>query len=208
MQMQGEIGDVEHEDFEFKLLPNDELISKHINPQNWTVFPVFNRHFPVNIEVANETNTLEKLFIDQHEESSSCSSSETDELERIPSGTFCVWQPTVITNSKKNSSIGYGSKWWIIRYLLQRSNSEGKEAVLLLTRAKADGLKQKRISGEVLKGAGLWKARTSVHERFYVQRRAENEAGKRKSYLPYRKDLLGLSFANVNEMGKMLLFLI
>ncbi|KAF5763869.1 hypothetical protein HanXRQr2_Chr15g0685401 [Helianthus annuus] len=197
--MQGKIGDVEHEDFEFKLLPNEELTSKHINPQNWTVFPLFNRHFPVNIEVANETNTLEKLFIDQHEESSSCSSSETDELELIPSGTFCVWQPTVIPNSKKNSSIGYGSKRWIIRYLLQRSNSEGKEA---------DGLKQKRTSGEVLKGAGLWKARMSVHERFYVQRRAENEAGKRKSYLPYRKDLVGLSFANVNEMGKMLLFLI
>ncbi|KAM0055553.1 hypothetical protein Hdeb2414_s0006g00207481 [Helianthus debilis subsp. tardiflorus] len=197
--MQGEIGDVEDEDFEFKLLPNDELSSKHIDPQNWTVFPVFNRHFPVNIEVDNETNTLEKLFIDQHE---------TDELERIPSGPFCEWQPTVIPNSKKNSSIGYGSKWWIIRYLLKRSNSEGKEAVLLLTRAKADGLKQKRTSGEVLKGAGLWKARMSVHERFYVQRRAENEAGKRKSYLPYRKDLVGLSFANVNEMGKMLLFLI
>ncbi|KAI3713220.1 hypothetical protein L1987_71796 [Smallanthus sonchifolius] len=55
----------------------------------------------------------------------------------------------------------------------------------------------------VLKVGGRCKAQTPVHEQFYVQRRAENEVGKKKSYLPYRKDLLGL-FANVNGMGKML----
>ncbi|KAI3813151.1 hypothetical protein L1987_17868 [Smallanthus sonchifolius] len=52
---------------------------------------------------------------------------------------------------------------------------------------------------------GRWKTQSPVHEQFYVQRRAENEVGKRKSYLPYRKDLVGL-FANVNGMGKMLPF--
>ncbi|KAI3699803.1 hypothetical protein L2E82_44349 [Cichorium intybus] len=58
-------------------------------------------------------------------------------------------------------------------------------------------------SFSVSKVAGRLKAQTPVHEQFYVQRRAENEVGKRKSFLPYRQ--VGL-FTNVNVMGKMLPF--
>ncbi|CAI9276823.1 unnamed protein product [Lactuca saligna] len=39
------------------------------------------------------TSSLRKLFIDNAEESYSCSSLESDELEALPSGTFCVWRP-------------------------------------------------------------------------------------------------------------------
>ncbi|KAJ0433099.1 hypothetical protein HanRHA438_Chr17g0809131 [Helianthus annuus] len=106
------------------------------------------------------------------EDSSSYSSSEANEMESPSSRIKC----------KKSSSTGSGSKRGILRFLLRRSNSE----------CKGDSLKQKRNLGEVTKVGGRWKAQTPVHEQFYVQKRAENEVGKKKSYLPYRKDLVGL----------------
>ncbi|KAI3824008.1 hypothetical protein L1987_05455 [Smallanthus sonchifolius] len=217
------INDVEDEEFEFSFALSEEDVSvNEIDSRRCTVFPVFNRDLLTNDEVDHEnkakddeidvTNQLRKLFVDDPKESSSYSSSEVDELENLPSGTYCVWRPKaeggsspVMSKCKKSSSTGSGSKRWRIRYLLRRSNSEGKEPMVLLAPKKADSSKLKRNSGEVLKVAGRWTAQTPVHEQFYVQRRAENEIGKRKSYLLYRKDLVGL-FANVNGMGKMLPF--
>ncbi|CAH1413005.1 unnamed protein product [Lactuca virosa] len=207
-----EFGDSNEDDFEFSLkLTEEEVSAKVINSRGWTVYPLFNRDLLLKDEVDPEvhasdsiTSSLRKLFIDKPEESSSCSSSEADELEALPSGTYCVWRPKteggsspVMTKIKKSSSTGSGSKKWKIRYLLRRSNSQGKEPVVVLTP------KQKQNSGDVSKVAGRLKAQTPVHEQFYVQKRAENEMGKRKSYLPYRQ--VGL-FTNVNAMGKMLPF--
>ncbi|KAJ0632149.1 hypothetical protein HanLR1_Chr17g0661811 [Helianthus annuus] len=120
------------------------------------------------------TGSLGKLFISEQEDSSSYTSSETDESD----------SPRFKTKCKKSRSFGSESKRWICRYLLRRSNSERKEPMV-----KEDSPKQKRNSGR----------RWATHERFYVQRRAENEVEKRRSYLPYRKDL-------VNGMGKMIPF--
>ncbi|XP_076928985.1 uncharacterized protein LOC143593152 [Bidens hawaiensis] len=174
---------IDDQDFEFGLVLNDEI----------AFFPLFNRNSKDHeTDASSITGAFEKLLIDQPEESSSCSSSEADELEHLPSGTFCV---SHMTRCKKSSSTGSGSKRWRFRYFLRRSNSEGKEPMVLLTSKK-----EKRNPGEVSKVA-----QTPVHEQFYVQRRAENEVGKRKSYLPYMKDLVGL-FGNVNGMGKMLPF--
>ncbi|MFS8017386.1 hypothetical protein Hanom_Chr15g01379781 [Helianthus anomalus] len=236
--------DVDHASRGFITFPvfNRDLINDDVNreikprvDENRDIHASFAVHFPVfNVDLVNdevdheikpktdenrEIDALRKLFVDDLDESSSYSSSEIDELENIPSGTFCVWRPNitgetdtssaVMAKCKKSSSTGSGSKRWRIRYLLRRSNSEGKERMVLLSSeqkgSSSEVSKQKRSSGEVLKVAGRWKAGTPVHEQFYVQRRAENEVGKRKSYLPYRKDLVGL-FANVNGLGKMLPF--
>ncbi|KAI3813150.1 hypothetical protein L1987_17867 [Smallanthus sonchifolius] len=185
----------ETEDVDFEFLSDEQVSVK----RSLIAFPVFNRDLLINDDVVGEIkarddgieassaiiDSLGNMFIDKRGESCSCSSSEADELESVP---YCVWRPT---KCKKSSSTGSGSKRWRFRYLLRRSNSEPK---------KADIPKQKRNSG------GLqWKAQTPVHEQFYVQRRAENEVGKRKSYLPYRKDLVGL-FSNVNGIGKILPF--
>ncbi|KAI3813152.1 hypothetical protein L1987_17869 [Smallanthus sonchifolius] len=60
-------------------------------------------------------------------------------------------------------------------------------------------------AGELENTTSIIKRKKSSSTGSGSKRRAENEAGKRKSYLPYRKDLVGL-FANVNGMGKMLPF--
>ncbi|CAH1439247.1 unnamed protein product [Lactuca virosa] len=210
-----EFGDSDEDDFRFSLdLSEEEVSAKEIDSRGWNVFPIFNRALLVKDEVKSKdneihasdsiTSSLQKLFIDEPEESSSCSSSEADELEVLPSGTYCVWRPKteggsspVMTKIKKSSSTGSLLKKWKLRYMLRRSNSEGKDPVVLLTP------KQKRNSGEVSKVAGKLKAQTPVHELFYVRKRAENEVGKRKSFLPYRQ--VGL-FTNVNGMAKMLPF--
>ncbi|KAL7610932.1 hypothetical protein Lser_V15G13181 [Lactuca serriola] len=210
-----ESGDSDEDDFRFSLdLSEEEVSAEQIDSRGWTVFPLFNRDLLVNNEAKSKdneihasdsiTSSLRKLFIDEPEESSSCSSSEADELEALPSGTYCVWRPktdgessSVMTKIKKSSSTGSLLKKWKLRYMLRRSSSEGKDPVMLLTP------KQKLNSGEISKVVGRLKAQTPVHELFYVRKRAENEVGKRKSFLPYRQ--VGL-FTNVNGMGKMLPF--
>ncbi|KAF7135512.1 hypothetical protein RHSIM_Rhsim08G0053900 [Rhododendron simsii] len=57
---------------------------------------------------------------------------------------------------------------------------------------------------EAQKKAGKVSAKmVSAHEAFYVRNRAWKQGEKRKSYLPYRRDLVGFGlFANVNVYGK------
>ncbi|GJY12148.1 reverse transcriptase domain-containing protein [Tanacetum coccineum] len=165
---------------------------------------IFNRDLDlVNDELDHEVNSkedkisgpLRKLITDEQSESSSYTSSEADELENIPSGTFCVWKPKTesgssapaMTKCKKSSSTGSGSKRWSICYLLKRSNSESNVKPIVLSSSK-----QKRNSGEVTRAVSRLKGQSPVHEMFYVQRRAENEIVKRKSFLPYRQDLVGV----------------
>nr|XP_043639643.1 uncharacterized protein LOC122610747 [Erigeron canadensis] len=207
-----EFRDVQGEDdFEFSsgLREEEEASSeKAIDiKEAWKTFPVFDHDLTVDREIddgsaASITNSLQKLFIDvdhEEEESSSRSSSEADELENIQPGTFCLWSPKAesgssspgMTKCKKSSSTGSsGSKKWKIMYSFKRSNSEGNKDPMVSIDHTTSPKRKRIISGKL-------KTQTPVHELFYVQRRAENEMSKKKSYLPYRKDMFGL-FANVN----------
>ncbi|XP_023747285.1 uncharacterized protein LOC111895440 [Lactuca sativa] len=215
-------------DFEFLSVLSDQDVSTEENDSTGrTVFPVFNRDLLVKDEEDREakakenelhvfssiTGSLQKLFIEEREESSLYSSWEEEESESLHSKTCCMWRlkvnggsPSCMSKCKKSSSAGSRTKRWSIRYFfLRRSNSEGKEPMVFLTPTKVNSTKQKRNSGEVLKVGGRLKVQTPVHELFYVQRRAENEVVRRKSYLPYKQDLVGF-FSNVKGMGKILPF--
>ncbi|KAL7598773.1 hypothetical protein Lser_V15G25942 [Lactuca serriola] len=104
-----ELGDSDEDDFRFSLDLSEEGVSaKEIDSRGWTVFPLFNRDLLIKVEVKSKdneihasdsiTSSLQKLFIDELEESS-CSSSEADELEALPSGIFCVWRPKTESGS-------------------------------------------------------------------------------------------------------------
>ncbi|KAI3520764.1 hypothetical protein L1887_10215 [Cichorium endivia] len=215
--------DVGEEDFEFSIVLGDEEISEvqDTASEERAVFPLFNRDLLINCEAVQGkaddegdacSDSLAKLFITEREReregSASSSSSEADESDSELPGVFCVWRPKMdigsspISRCKKSSSTGSGSKRWRIRDLLRRSNSEGKEPMVLLTHKKVEIPKQKRSSGEVAIVASKSKPSSpSFHELFYVQQRAKSEGGKRKSYLPYRQGLVGF-FSNVNSKGK------
>ncbi|KAL6520256.1 hypothetical protein OROMI_032436 [Orobanche minor] len=192
-----------------------------------SVFPVFDRDLLLNNNRGEEyggskqsesrpTVPFGKIFIENRDGDNpvSCSQSEADAFDNIPEGTYCVWRPKSADAQpsslcKKSNSTGSASKRWKFRDLL-RSNSEGKDSFVFLTPkngenkllvdipGKAKGKKVVKGGGSA-SGAGFPKA-PSAHEALYVQNRAINEGNKKKSYLPYKRDLLGF-FVNANGLG-------
>nr|XP_048322498.1 uncharacterized protein LOC125418335 isoform X2 [Ziziphus jujuba var. spinosa] len=167
------------------------------------VFPIFNRDL---------------LFADAYDGESS-TASESDELEGIPQGTYCEWSGK--TACKKSNSTGF-SRIWRLRDLVHRSNSDGKDAFVFLntnsaTRSRQSNESVKKMEMEekerkssssasgktttVKSKANKSETASSVHEKHYVRNRAKKEGDKRRSYLPYRQDLVGF-FTNVNGMSR------
>ncbi|KAL6325605.1 hypothetical protein AAG906_023450 [Vitis piasezkii] len=210
---------VDEDNFEFTFVSTGEVLREtQIGP----VFPVFNRDLLVEEGEAKTLRfPLKKLFMEERDGMSS-SSSDADELEGIPEGTYCVWQPKKVPETpercKKSSSTGSASKRWRFRDLLRRSNSEGKDSFVFLTPSKreekaeitdkSDHSKETRNSVHAKTNvAGKAKPKVisgekaSPHEIFYMKNRAMKEGDKRQSFLPYRRDLVGF-FANVSRMNK------
>ncbi|KAK3413207.1 hypothetical protein EUGRSUZ_I01788 [Eucalyptus grandis] len=142
--------------------------------------------------VASLRIPLKDLFVEDRDPPSSSSSSEVDELEGR----------------------------WRFRDLLRRSNSDGKESFVFLTPASrssslssssdASAKEKARPSPSPSQAGAVAERRSkakasaasaSPHEAFYVRNRALKEGDKRRSYLPYRQDLVGF-FANVNGLGR------
>ncbi|EYU31251.1 hypothetical protein ABFS82_12G117900 [Erythranthe guttata] len=149
------------------------------------------------------------------------SSSENDEVSA--SGPYCEWSERKAVEAspevcKKSNSTGF-SKIWRFKDLLGRSNSDGRDAFVFLnnghappsaeehqapaavaavkTEEKAAGGEKKektkgKVNGKVKKGKA---AALSAHE-VYLRSKAKGEE-RRRSYLPYRPELMGF-FTNVN----------
>ncbi|XP_058087942.1 uncharacterized protein LOC131234948 [Magnolia sinica] len=222
------------DDFEFAFVcrdPNaspisaDEIFS---NGQIRPIFPIFNRNLLFSESNSDKPENegrsirlpLRKLLIEDRDFPSS-SSSEADELEGVPNGTYCVWRPrangAAAASSpdlgKKSNSTGT-SKRWRFRDLLHRSNSDGKDTFVFLAAPpkkaeKAVVLKERRNSSEAkpaAKGKGKGSScekEVSAAEKHYVRNRALKEGDRRRSFLPYRQDLVGF-FANVNGLSRSL----
>ncbi|PHT36666.1 hypothetical protein CQW23_24366 [Capsicum baccatum] len=153
---------------------------------------------------------LKNLVLDTRKSTISSTSLEADELETIPPGTYCVWKPKINEPSpgkcKKSKSTGSMSKQWPrIRDLLRWCNSDGKDSIMFLTPKKAieNETGKAKNSNEVAKSAGHLKQKkgsaiggangSPAAALYYVQNRAGKEVSKNrgKSYLPYRKVLIG-----------------
>ncbi|PIN09076.1 hypothetical protein CDL12_18346 [Handroanthus impetiginosus] len=221
------------EDFEFSVVRgNKEVLADEIvyEGQIGPIFPVFNRDLLLNDNgessagIENErlqssiTVPLSKLFFENRENREldnnppSCSSSEEDELENIPAGTYCVWRPKAAdspspSQCKKSNSTGSTPKKWTFRDLLRRSNSEGKDNFVYLSpknqEEKSAIVAPKRAKGKrtSLSAFGRTPASPSAHEALYTRNRAMKEGDKKKSYLPYRQDLVGF-FVHGNSLAK------
>ncbi|KAL6139603.1 hypothetical protein ACLB2K_057907 [Fragaria x ananassa] len=201
----------EDDDFEFVSFQKsaDEVFFGD-NTRIGPVFPVFNR------DLISQR--------DLNDAASSSASSDVDELEGVPAGSYCVWMPkTTPTSSpshcKKSKSTGTSSsRKWRLRDLPRRSNSEGgKDAFVLLTPALTSPPSSKKLTGNdhhhpnekmiMTKGKKSFDGRprpnavSMAHEVFYAKSKEKEGYNKRQSYLPYRKDLVGF-FASVNAMGR------
>lgn len=195
----------------FPISADDVFSNGQIRP----VFPTFNRDIVVEESNGGKTDNpshsirvpLRNLLIEGGS-TTPAPSSERDAVERIPSGSYCIWKPKsspapeTPDRCRKSNSTG-SSKRWRIRDLLHRSSSDGKETLVFLSTAAI----KRDAKGEILKGRinpslSNGKGKTvSAHELHYVRKRAMAEEDRRRSYLPYRQDLVGF-FANVNGLSK------
>lgn len=193
------------------------------------IYPLFDRSLPFGdsqdeAPEATEASSyrrppLKKLFIEM---------AERDELEGVDEGTYCAWNGKTVEEAaspegcRKSNSTGF-SRLWRFRDLVHRSSSDGKDAFVFLNTHRARGgvgniqqekkdeeVSRERVGRTADRKEGKTKSNTTVtakaqtaHEKHYVRNRAAKESDKRKSYLPYRQNLVGLGFfANVNGMTR------
>lgn len=246
---ENQVNEEDDDDFEFAFvtagsdqfspISADEIF---YNGQIRPIFPIFNRDLSLNdIEFKYETGcnsekvstppksnraSLRKLFIEDREIASSFSSSEADDLEGIPPGTYCVWRPRSVEESPtelctKSNSTGSSSKRWKLRDFLHRSNSDGKETFVFLTtpfkkreekaektRTDTANITTKVTGVSVVEGFPAVRCSKNgkvtgvpVVEGLPAVRCSKNGKDKWKSYLPYRQDLVSF-LGTVNGLNQ------
>ncbi|KAK6123077.1 hypothetical protein DH2020_043180 [Rehmannia glutinosa] len=176
-----------------------------INGQIKPVFPLFNRDLFFSGEDSRSLldslpmrPPVNKVFVE----------SAPENVEAA--GPHCEWSDRKAVEAspeicKKSNSTGF-SKIWRFKDLLGRSNSDGRDAFVFLNNAHAQTsaaeqpaavkVNEKKESKDKVKGKAK-KGKTaslSAHE-VYLKSKAKEE--KRRSYLPYRPELMGF-FTNVN----------
>ncbi|KAK4791194.1 hypothetical protein SAY86_031607 [Trapa natans] len=222
-------GEEEEPEFSFACLnlqDNSPISADDVfqNGQIRPVYPLFDRSllfgsFQDEIPKATESSShprqpLKKLFI---------STAEPEELDGVDEGTYCILKGKTVVEAaspegcRKSNSTGF-SRLWRFRDLVHRSSSDGEDAFVFLNTHRAHGgggnihhakkeedarsEKVGRTAGNKMTTAMVTaKGRQTAHEKHYVRNRASRESNRRKSYLPYRQNLVGLGFfTNVNGM--------
>ncbi|XP_050946836.1 uncharacterized protein LOC127151352 [Cucumis melo] len=142
-----------------------------LNGQIRPVFPLFDQRI-LSDDVNGTTSQLKNLFVEEFTESPQTRAA----------------APVL---GKKSYSTGF-SKLWRFGDKIRRSSSEGKEEAFLFLRSASSGSGQKaEKEKEKKKKKKKGETASYYHERHYARNRAENEVNKRKSYLPYRSNLMG-----------------
>lgn len=149
---------------------------------------------------------LKKLFIEER----NCISSK---LDCMP---YCEWWEKVTMlevetsneSCKKSNSTGFSKHWRLRRDLNLRSNSNGQDTFVFLNPSVPASTKPMTLDD--VKAKNVTKRKTnhmkhqttvSAHEKLYVMGRKRKENGKRRSFLPYRQELVGF-FANANRFSR------
>ncbi|XP_024976669.1 uncharacterized protein LOC112514427 [Cynara cardunculus var. scolymus] len=160
---------------------------------------------------------LSKLFSEERD-SASCSSSETDDLDGITPGTYCIWKPKAESpgRCKKSNSTGNTSKRWTFRNLLHRSNSDNnfaasKDASIVVfspvtaTKKRAEKVKKAEKTSKVAVADGDDDGDMTTTTTVTIENNPANKTNKggnrHRSYLPYKQDLVGV-FTNVNGLSR------
>ncbi|KAK9048391.1 hypothetical protein SSX86_032646 [Deinandra increscens subsp. villosa] len=160
---------------------------------------------------------VDKIFIQSPRGFPPSTASERDDAT---AGAYCDWSTRTATGtgtaemSKKSNSTGF-SKLWRLKDIVGRSNSSGRDAFVFLkssdraAAATAASSSSKPVAGDgmykvaggnakvVKKGTKGKKSTVSAHEAYLKNRGGRTEEERRRSYLPYRPELMGF-FTNVN----------
>ncbi|KAF8096714.1 hypothetical protein N665_0303s0037 [Sinapis alba] len=212
-----------NEEFEFAIL---QTASSSSSGDGGLLFPVFDQ--TLLSEPAAVVTPLKDLLLRERNDhppppppppptySSSSDDDEEDDLDTIPSEIYCPWTPERSTaemspsgGCRKSKSTGSSStsSWskrgWRIRDLLKRSRSDGKQSLKFMD-ANNNRDEPATSSSSSPKRTVKKKEKekvSSAHEKFYLRNKAMKEEDKKRSYLPYKQDLVGL-FSNVSRFSK------
>lgn len=121
----------------------------------------------------------------------------SDEIDRIAAGPYS--KSTEM--SKKSNSTGF-SKLWRFKEYMQRSNSDGRDAYVFFNHSetKNSGSSEKKAAVGEKKKVKKGDKTMSSHEVYLKKKGYNPEEERRKSYLPYRPELVGF-FTNVSGGG-------
>lgn len=210
----GEDDEEEEEEEEFSFMcgegdaspiaAEDAFFNGKIRP----VFPLFNRDFffsgdePYSFQTESLPSKppVKKVFVETEDSGEMTSPSRrTDDIL----GPCCEWSNRKVVEvsspetCKKSNSTGF-SKLWRFKELMGRSNSDGRDTFVFLNNGGAPPTKADNISAgvKVRKCGRSRTASSSAHE-VYLKNKAKDEE-KRRSYLPYRPELMGF-FTNANS---------
>ncbi|WOK97809.1 hypothetical protein Cni_G06517 [Canna indica] len=206
--------DASSEDFEFAFAVRDPSALPLVTADEiffggriLPTYPVFNRDLPPGPSSADEPATavedvadkipIQRLLIDEGEARAEPSSEH---------------QPV---RCKKSGSTGSSLRWRLRDMVIGRSHSDGKEKFVFLEAAPPDlppSLAKKKIpnhnpkstkaSGGSGKSTKKQADMVTAHRLYYVKGTSEKAVkGPRRSFLPYRQELLGL-FAPVNGLRR------
>ncbi|KAJ0254094.1 hypothetical protein HA466_0116560 [Hirschfeldia incana] len=213
----------ENDEFEFAILQTASSSSSS-SVDGGLVFPVFDQTLLSEPE-AVATPLKDLLLRERNDQpppvaysSSSEDEEEEDDLDTIPSEMYCPWTPARSAaemspsggcrkskSTGSSSTLSWSKRRWRIRDLLKRSRSDGKQSLTFLDSSHStNNTNEPSPSVPSPKTTTLKKKekeKVSAHEKFYLRNKAMKEEDKKRSYLPYKQDLVGL-FSNVSRFSK------
>ena len=175
------------------------------------VYPIFGRPpSPPAPETATVRLPLGRLLLEEREFRARQRDEEGGELEGVAPESYCLWAPGGQSSApssplrcRKSGSTGSVLRWRTISdRLVGRSQSDGKEKFVFFSAGSSTGSGPPKQEEE---GAGGRKGDGSVNvgDRgwSYYGKGGSGGAGRRRSYLPYKQELVGL-FANVSGLRR------
>ncbi|KAI3516252.1 hypothetical protein L1887_15163 [Cichorium endivia] len=170
---------------------------------------------------------VDNVFIESPHRSPSSAASGHEENDDSASGPYCAWSKEsghgAAELNKKSNSTGF-SKLWRLREKVGRSNSDGRDAFVFLkssdrtattstaTTTASSTSSAKPVTGDgpyvkvnaagakarvVKQGIKGKKPTVSAHEAYLRSKGGHTDEDRRRSYLPYRPELMGF-FTNVH----------
>ncbi|KAK7361875.1 hypothetical protein VNO77_03964 [Canavalia gladiata] len=200
----------EKEDFSFACIePQGTLVSADEIFDNGKIkptYPIIKRSFIFTTANGNDTLTLQpplkKVFVKQVNNFTLESKGVNNVNEKLEN-TMMVEMKASNEKCKKSNSTGFSRIWRFRQNTKLRSNSDGKDAFVFLNPSvpiRSNQAKEENVVSNKEKDKKCKKS-MSAHEKHYVTNRKRKESVKRKSFLPYKKDLIGF-FANVNGFSR------
>ncbi|XP_004513151.1 uncharacterized protein [Cicer arietinum] len=158
----------------------------------------------LNNDASHLRPPLKKIFVEMSENSNSRSSDVSKEPHKEPLKNRTMVEVKASNECyKKSKSTGSSNLWRFRQNINLRSNSDHKDAFVLLNPSVPSKANKPKVETIVVKKRkdDINKSTLSAHEKFYVMNKMKKDSNKRKSFLPYKHHLLGI-FTNMNGLSR------